>query len=95
VCHIRLRQAHRQHRHAGRLAMRRPGCRRPRRDGHVGSRQAWVSGFTIVWSDDPSAQTVSRPSTGSPFIVPCSIINTIIDRTGHTGLSHNNLRRRP
>ncbi|SFU39169.1 hypothetical protein SAMN02799631_00408 [Methylobacterium sp. 174MFSha1.1] len=53
--------------------------------------KASASGFTIAWIDDPSAQTLSLPCTDSPFIVPCSLIDTFIDDKVHGCLSQNSV----
>ncbi|GAK69037.1 hypothetical protein [Agrobacterium rubi] len=47
--------------------------------GNSGS--ASKSGFTVSWNYDPQAQTCQIQCTDSPWVVPCSIINSTITNT--------------
>lgn len=51
--------------------------------------KASAKGFTIAWNDDPSAQTLAPQCTDSPFIVPYSLIDNVIDEKAHCCLSRN------
>jgi hypothetical protein len=38
------------------------------------------SGYTIAWNYDPTSQTGSIQCTDSPFYMPCSAINSYINK---------------
>lgn len=41
--------------------------------------QATKSGFTVAWNYDPNTEICQLQCTDSPWIVPCSVINSQID----------------
>lgn len=49
------------------------------------------SGFTIAWNYNPGAQTLQIQCTDSPWIVPCSVINSKINSEIESCLSNEKI----
>ena len=55
------------------------------------SGNAGADGFTVHWNYDPTSQILSIQCTDSPFLVPCSTINSKINDEVEACLSQHDI----